>query len=253
LSFAAKQRAAAHDLCFNLPIMGGLLFPDAGRQLHGWLRQGEARRWLVVGVAALALHAIAVYWFNQALRVRQPVREPIFMQTSIVLAPQGKTETPAPTAATTPAQDAPQRPSAPPAWLLTVADASLRPRAAPAKLGVAAAAETPMPPPAGQRSARSAETEPPPSPSPDASGPNSLQRQPPEASSLALSEPGRIVVRVLVSADGRARQVRMLRSSGVDRLDRLALESVRTWRFPPRGSGEPENRWVIVPVELGRE
>jgi protein TonB len=46
-------------------------------------------------------------------------------------------------------------------------------------------------------------------------------------------EQGRVVLEVAVAADGRAKEVRVKRSSGSARLDRAALAAVRAWRFKP--------------------
>ncbi|MBO7412011.1 MAG: TonB family protein [Ottowia sp.] len=67
--------------------------------------------------------------------------------------------------------------------------------------------------------------------------------------SRRLGETGRSVIRVLVGADGSAKNVRLQRSSGFDRLDQAALDAVRRWRFVPgtRG-GVPEDMWFNVPI-----
>ncbi len=67
--------------------------------------------------------------------------------------------------------------------------------------------------------------------------------------SRRLGETGRSIIRVLVGADGSAKNVRLQRSSGFDRLDQAALDAVRRWRFVPgtRG-GVPEDMWFNVPI-----
>ena len=62
-------------------------------------------------------------------------------------------------------------------------------------------------------------------------------------------EEGRVLLRVLVSADGRAQTVDLARSSGSERLDDAAIEAVRRWRFVPARRGD-ENiaAHVHVPV-----
>ena len=67
--------------------------------------------------------------------------------------------------------------------------------------------------------------------------------------SRRLGETGRTVVRVLVGADGAAKEVRLQRSSGYDRLDQAALSAVRRWRFVPgKRGGVPEAMWFNVPI-----
>lgn len=67
--------------------------------------------------------------------------------------------------------------------------------------------------------------------------------------SRRLGETGRSIIRVLVGANGSAKDVRLQRSSGFDRLDQAALDAVRRWRFVPgtRG-GVPEDMWFNVPI-----
>ena len=62
-------------------------------------------------------------------------------------------------------------------------------------------------------------------------------------------EEGRVLLRVLVGADGRAESVDVAASSGFERLDHAAQEAVRRWRFVParRGDGAVA-AYVNVPV-----
>jgi protein TonB len=72
--------------------------------------------------------------------------------------------------------------------------------------------------------------------------------------SRRLGEQGRVVVRVLVSADGLAQQAQVHQSSGHDRLDQSALATVQRWRFVPgRRDGAPEAMWFNVPVNFRLE
>lgn len=69
------------------------------------------------------------------------------------------------------------------------------------------------------------------------------------------NEQGRVLLRVLVAADGTAQEVALKTSSGHERLDQAALDTVRQWRFvPARVGGEPVAAWVVVPISfsLGR-
>lgn len=60
---------------------------------------------------------------------------------------------------------------------------------------------------------------------------------------------GRVVLRVTISPVGEARSVRVLRSSGYERLDRAAREAVARWRFEPaRRAGRPVEGLLDVPV-----
>lgn len=69
------------------------------------------------------------------------------------------------------------------------------------------------------------------------------------AMSRRLGEEGRVLLRVLVGGEGRAREVQLKESSGFARLDQAAREAVLRWRFvPARRGGEAVEGWVLVPV-----
>lgn len=60
---------------------------------------------------------------------------------------------------------------------------------------------------------------------------------------------GETLLRVLVGADGRPRQVHVERSSGHSLLDRAAVHAVRGWRFhPAQLEGVARDAWTVVPV-----
>lgn len=71
------------------------------------------------------------------------------------------------------------------------------------------------------------------------------------ALSRRLGEQGKVVVRVLISVDGRVLRAQLNSSSGYERLDQAALATVRSWRFTPgmRG-GVPEEMWWNVPINF---
>lgn len=81
-----------------------------------------------------------------------------------------------------------------------------------------------------------------------------LNNPPPPYPALSrrLGESGRVVVRVLIGTDGRAQEARVQRSSGFDRLDRVALETARDhWRYVPgTRDGVPEAMWFNVPISF---
>lgn len=60
---------------------------------------------------------------------------------------------------------------------------------------------------------------------------------------------GRVLLKVLVSAQGTARTVEVEASSGSARLDQAAQHTVSQWRFvPARRGSESIDDWVLVPV-----
>lgn len=76
---------------------------------------------------------------------------------------------------------------------------------------------------------------------------NPLPRYPTAARRRGLE--GRVVLRVFVGADGRARSVDVRSASPHPILDEAAVETLRRWRFEPaRQAGMPVAAWVDVPI-----
>ena len=78
-----------------------------------------------------------------------------------------------------------------------------------------------------------------------------LQNPAPAYPALArrMHEQGRVLIRVLVSADGVPERIELKASSGSARLDNSALETIRTWKFVPARQGEQKiAAWVVVPI-----
>lgn len=64
-------------------------------------------------------------------------------------------------------------------------------------------------------------------------------------------EEGRVLLQVLVSADGAAESVELEKSSGFERLDNAAIAAVSRWRFvPARKGGQALSAYVIVPIKF---
>jgi protein TonB len=75
------------------------------------------------------------------------------------------------------------------------------------------------------------------------------------ALSRRLGEHGRVLLRVFVSPDGNAAQVEVRESSGFERLDKAARDTVKRWRFVPARQGEKGQErgvaaWVLVPISF---
>jgi len=67
-------------------------------------------------------------------------------------------------------------------------------------------------------------------------------------------EQGKVVLRVLVNAGGGAEQVAIRTSSGFERLDAAALETVKQWKFVPARQGDRSvPAWVLVPISFSLE
>ncbi|MRR51036.1 MAG: energy transducer TonB, partial [Rhodocyclaceae bacterium] len=69
------------------------------------------------------------------------------------------------------------------------------------------------------------------------------------SASRRLGEQGRVLLRVYVSAEGRAEKVEVKTSSGFQRLDQAAEDAVSRWRFVPAKRGDQAvAAWVQVPI-----
>lgn len=78
---------------------------------------------------------------------------------------------------------------------------------------------------------------------------NPAPRYPPL--SRRMGEEGRVLLRVHVAAGGTAKVVTLHKSSGFERLDRSALDTVKSWKFVPARQGDkPVDAWVIVPIQF---
>jgi protein TonB len=126
----------------------------------------------------------------------------------------------------------------------------------PAPLAVAPVAATSPPPspmparPAGPVNAAQAPSPPVALPSTQADYLNNPKPAYP-ALSRRLGEQGRAVVRVLIGADGLPQKAELQTSSGFERLDRAAQETVMRWRYVPGKRGDvPEAMWFNVPINF---
>jgi protein TonB len=69
--------------------------------------------------------------------------------------------------------------------------------------------------------------------------------------SRRLGEEGRVILRVLVNEQGLPAEVQLKTSSGFSRLDSVALDTVKHWRFVPARRGkDPVAAWVLVPLSF---
>lgn len=69
--------------------------------------------------------------------------------------------------------------------------------------------------------------------------------------SKRLREQGRVLLYVLVDAQGAPVKIELKAGSGFSRLDDVALETVQRWKFVPgKRNGVAESMWVEVPIEF---
>lgn len=71
------------------------------------------------------------------------------------------------------------------------------------------------------------------------------------ALSRRLGEQGRVMLRVLVDVRGLPERIELRASSGFDRLDQTALDTVKRWKFVPARRGDDAvSAWVLVPISF---
>jgi protein TonB len=71
------------------------------------------------------------------------------------------------------------------------------------------------------------------------------------ALSRRMGEEGKVVLRVFVNEHGLPAKVELRTSSGFSRLDSVALETVRQWKFVPARRGDQAvAAWVLVPISF---
>lgn len=210
--------------------------PTATRR-HGW---DEQRGWPALGLI-LALHGGALWGLMQIEAVREAVAQTAPLMVSLITLPPPQPEPPK--VEPLPPRPQPRKPT-PPAPVL--------------------AAPTPEPTPIVVPEPEPIVVEPPPPPPPAEPAPpapivppsfvaayldNPAPAYPP--TSRRLGETGLVLLRVRVSATGRAESVTVQNSSGHDRLDRAALDAVRRWKFVPARQGEQAvSADVLVPINF---
>lgn len=204
-----------------------------------WLR--PLAQWLAVGAAhALALSAV-LHLSPQARQVLDEViQASLIAPTPRPVAPPPAPEPPRPPRKTPPPKPAP---------LLAAPPRSEAP---------AAAFEVPLPPdepvpaaPAPPAPAAAPVAAPLPPIVPPVFNADYLENPPPVYPSMSRhrGETGQVLLRVFVSAAGRAERVEIKTSSGFERLDQAAREAVARWRFVPARRGDEEiAAWVLVPI-----
>jgi TonB family protein len=74
------------------------------------------------------------------------------------------------------------------------------------------------------------------------------------AISRRLGEQGRVILKACVSSTGGIDSLNLIKSSGFDRLDRIALETVQSWKFiPARRGQQPVAMCYQLPIQFTLE
>jgi periplasmic protein TonB len=218
-----------------------------------------SRRNLAIAGGVVVFH-VAALWALQTGLLRRAVEVivPVAVLSDLITPPAPKVEAPPPPQVQPPPPPpAPQpvvprkRVAPPPAPKLAAAPEL--PPAPDAPTGVVE--PQPAPPPVTAPVAVAPAPPAPPPPPPKVELPSSsadyLQNPKPvyPAASKRLGEQGKVVVRVQIGVDGTALATELKTSSGYERLDRAAVETVRKWRYVPgKRAGVPEAMWFDVPI-----
>lgn len=231
--------------------------------------------------ASLALHALALSALLAGLPAGQVLQDAPVISVQLLttgatpaMAPREAPNDPPPprrNAQATPVQRAPTtslttRSTTPSnATVPAAPQVASAPSTAPASASVAAPANPSQPGLAASPSAQPAAGVASPTAAPPAAPPPAPAETPPVFNAAYLDNPapaypalsrrsgeqGRVLLRVLVNAAGRADDVQLRSSSGSARLDEAARETVRRWRFvPARRGDEAVPAWVLVPISF---
>jgi protein TonB len=217
-------------------------------------------------IAVILLHAVLVWWLfvHAEAPIQPPKPEP--MTVSLITLPAKKEEAPAPEIVPIIKQKPVVKPVVKPKETVKPVErptpvvdriveptsdvprfeASTQPEAQPMAEPVAAAAKPAPAPAAPPKQEVVEEKEEPPK-----FGVAYLNNPAPEYPKLAkrAGEEGRVLLKVLVSVEGRPESVEISKGSGFERLDTAAMNAVKQWRFVPARKGEKTiSAYVMVPL-----
>ncbi len=213
------------------------------------------RDWRALSMVAV-LHAVAIFGLLNVEPVAQAVglQQPLMVSLLTVEQPEMPKEAPKPL----PPKPQVQRlePVQPPP-VLAVREAApspvtVAPQPEPTPIPVVLPAPEPVKPVAVAVASVVAPAPPPPIIAPRFDA-NYLDNPAPTYPALSrrLGENGRVLLRVFVNPDGQAAQVEVRESSGYDRLDKAARDTVQRWRFVPARQGDKGvAAWVLVPISF---
>lgn len=203
----------------------------------------------------VAIHLVVLYAILQTTPVRQTLTAATPLMVELIAPP--KVVAPPPPPPPPPAPPKPRleplkatTPPVPRAPTVPLIEFVVPAAPAPAPAAPIAVAAAPAPPAAATASAEVAAPAPAPV-TPPSFNASYLRNRPPAypAASRRLAEEGRVVLRVLVSAEGDPERIEVDESSHYDRLDAAAIAAVRTWKFvPAQQAGRAVSAWVRVPL-----
>lgn len=208
----------------------------------------------VVGLHVLGLWALQAGLLRRAVELVIPVSVMAEMiepaQPLVTPAPPPPQPRPAPTPRAAPQPKPAAQPAPQPVALATPTPAANAPAGViePQPTAPVAAAA----PPAAESAAPPAPPAPPRIELPSSSA-DYLNNPPPPYPPLSkrLGEQGKVVIRAFIDANGTATQAEVRTSSGYDRLDQAALQTVLKWHYVPgKRAGVAEGMWFNVPIHF---
>jgi periplasmic protein TonB len=238
----------------NASLSASLEVPRRPDRIH------NSRIWRVAGAVLLAhvalLWAMGQAWLEQVstFEEAQVIMASVMVESPIPPAPQPKPQ-PQPKSVS-PALPPPRPTAVPLPTLSKQAEASpSAPVVAPVVAPIIAAANSAPATPSAPAAAPSASVGKPALPSLvlPSSDADYLNNPPPAYPRISkrMGEQGTVIVRVFIGLQGTAEQAEIRTSSGYDRLDKAALDTVQRWRYVPgKRHGNPEAMWFNVPVRF---
>ncbi|MDQ3059722.1 MAG: energy transducer TonB [Pseudomonadota bacterium] len=222
-------------------------------------------RHAAIAATVVALHAGLIWTLQSGPSLRTQERVVMAEVLAMLIQPPTPEVAPAPPAPPAPPSKpvkpvtpsvqkkaAPKTPAQPQAQLLAIADPTPSP-SAPTGTVEPSASSTPAPAPMAAGPAAPPAPPAPPAVQLPSSNADYLQNPKPAYPPLSkrLGEQGKVMVRVLIGADGQPRQAELKQSSGFERLDQAALSTVMKWRYVPgKRGGVAEDMWFNVPINF---
>lgn len=214
-------------------------------------------RRVAIVLSVLGLHVLAVWALQSGLlRRAMEIVIPVQVMAELIEPPQPLVEPPPPAPPKPVAAPTPPKPTPRP-----IPQPQPHPVAAPEPMPLAPVVPPAPPAPPAPPEPIVVAAPPPAPPAPPApprielpsSNADYLRNPPPPypAISKRLGEQGRVVVRVFIQLDGTASRAEVQRSSGFERLDQTAVQTVLRWRYVPgKRAGVPEAMWFNIPINF---
>ena len=232
------------------------------------------RRNALVAAVVVALHVGLIWALQSGPAIRPPeLVVPVQALADLIETPALKAEPAPPTPLMPPAKSTkpvtsaapsvqkkavPKTPAQPKAQPQAITDPTPSPNAPAGSLAPSAPAPPAPAPAATGQAAPAGQSAPAAPPAPasmqlPSSNADYLQNPKPAYPPLSrrLGEQGKVIVRVLIGADGQPQKAELKQSSGFERLDQAALTTVMKWRYVPgKRGGVAEDMWFNIPINF---